>query len=88
KRARSRLANKPPAGLGLDRMSERRRYNYNWVLKEKRPSQIYYNYRMLKAFFYGPITDFGFSILEDVLPLVKENFYTFAGVSFCDTLLT
>ncbi|MDL1970768.1 MAG: hypothetical protein LWW94_07310, partial [Candidatus Desulfofervidaceae bacterium] len=31
KRARSRLAAKPPAGLGLDRMSERRRYNYNWA---------------------------------------------------------
>ncbi len=27
-------------GLGLDRMSERRRYDYDWALKEKRFPQI------------------------------------------------
>jgi len=26
---------RPPVGLGLDRISERRRYNYDWVLKKK-----------------------------------------------------
>jgi len=31
---------RPPVGLGLDRISERRRYNYNWALKKKIPTNL------------------------------------------------